>query len=53
LTHPFHLDLAKLGLHGAQTGKDLWTGKTVELTENMPLELASHDILLVRVESPK
>jgi alpha-galactosidase len=53
VTHPFHLDLAKLGLHGAQTGKDLWTGKTVELTENMPLELASHDILLVRVESPK
>ena len=26
-THPFHLSLAKLGLHGAQKGKDLWTGK--------------------------
>jgi alpha-galactosidase len=52
-THPFHLNLAKLGLHGTQTGKDLWTGKTVELTDNMPLELASHDILLVRIDAPK
>jgi len=25
----------------------------VELTENMPLELASHDVLLVRVDAPK
>jgi len=24
---PFHLNLASLGLHGAQAGKDLWTGK--------------------------
>jgi hypothetical protein len=31
----------------------LWTGKTVELTENMPLELVSHDVLLVRVDAPK
>jgi alpha-galactosidase len=52
-THPFHLNLRKLGLAGTQTGKDLWTGKTVELTENMPLELASHDVLLVRVDAPK
>jgi alpha-galactosidase len=52
-THPFHLNLAKLGLHGARTGKDLWTGKTVKLTDNMPLELASHDILLVRIDAPK
>ena len=52
-THPFHLNLRKLGLAGRQTGKDLWTGKTVELTENMPLELASHDVLLVRVDAPK
>jgi alpha-galactosidase len=35
-----------------QTGKDLWTGKTMELKDNMPLELASHDILLVRVDAP-
>ncbi len=52
-THPFHLDLAKLGLHGPQEGKDLWTGKTVTLTEHMPIEIASHDILLVRINAPK
>jgi alpha-galactosidase len=52
-THPFHLSLAKLGLHGAQKGKDLWTGKEVTLTDNMPLEIASHDILLVRIAQPK
>ena len=52
-THPFHLNLAKLGLHGQQKGKDLWTGKAVELTENQPLELATHDVLLVRIDAPK
>ena len=52
-THPFHLSLAQLGLHGAQHGKDLWTGKNVELTDNMPLEIASHDVLLVRIGEPK
>ena len=52
-THPFHLNLAKLGLHGPLQGKDLWTGKTVELKDNMPLELPSHDILLVRIAKPK
>jgi alpha-galactosidase len=52
-THPFHLDLAKLGLHGAQKGKDLWTGQDVTLSNNMPVELASHDILLVRIATPK
>jgi alpha-galactosidase len=52
-THPFHLDLEKLGLHGAQTGKDLWTGKTVTLSNHQPIELPSHDILLVRLDHPK
>jgi alpha-galactosidase len=52
-SHPFHLDLAKLGLHGPQQGKDLWTGKEITLTDGMPLELASHDILLVRIAEPK
>jgi alpha-galactosidase len=52
-THPFHLSLAKLGLHGAQQSKDLWTGKDVELTDNMPLEIAGHDVLLVRIAQPK
>jgi alpha-galactosidase len=52
-THPFHLDLAKLGLHGPQQGKDLWTGKPITLTEHMPIEIGSHDILLVRIAAPK
>ncbi len=52
-THPFHLSLTKLGLHGPQKGEDLWTGKDVTLTENQPVELASHDILLVRIASAK
>ncbi|KAA6455699.1 glycoside hydrolase family 27 protein [Acidobacteria bacterium AB60] len=52
-THPFHLSLSKLGLRGPMQGKDLWNGKTVELTDNMPVELAGHDTLLVRVASPK
>jgi alpha-galactosidase len=52
-THPFHLSLAKLGLHGSQHGKDLWTGKDVELTDGMPLEIAGHDVFLVRIAAPK
>ena len=52
-SHPFHLNLAKLGLHGPQKGKDLWTSKDITLTENMPIELDSHDTLLVRIASPK
>ncbi len=52
-THPFHLSLTKLGLHGPQKGKDLWTGKEITLTDNIPIEIASHDILLVRIPSPK
>jgi alpha-galactosidase len=52
-THPFHLDLARIGLHGPQEGKNLWTGKPVTLTPNMPIEITSHDVLLVRIDSPK
>jgi alpha-galactosidase len=52
-THPFHLNLAKLGLHGPQTGKNLWTGKPITLTNNQPLTLDSHDVLLVRIDAPK
>jgi alpha-galactosidase len=52
-THPFHLSLAKLGLHGTQTGKDLWTGKTIKLSDGQPLELARHDVLLVRIDAPR
>jgi alpha-galactosidase len=52
-SHPFHLNLAKAGLTAPATGKDLWTGKSITLTEGMPLEIASHDILLVRVDSTR
>src|SRR6204780_449009 len=30
-THPFHLNLARLGLHGPQTGKNLWTDQPIKL----------------------
>ena len=52
-THPFHLSLAKLGLHGPQTGKDLWTGKAITLKDGEPLTLAQHDVLMVRIDAPK
>ncbi len=52
-THPFHLNLDKLGLHDVQPAQDLWTGKDMNLTNNMPIELPSHDILLVRIAAPK
>jgi alpha-galactosidase len=52
-THPFHLSLEKLGVHGPQTGKDLWTGKPITLTDGMPLELTKHDVLMVRIDAPK
>ena len=52
-SHPFHLSLRKLGLHGPQEAKDLWTGKAVDLSDGQPLELPSHDVLLVRIDAPK
>jgi alpha-galactosidase len=52
-SHPFHLSLAKLGLHGPLQGRDLWAAKEIMLSDNMPLEIGSHDILLVRVAKPK
>ena len=52
-THPFHLNLAKLGLHGPQAGKDLWTGKPITLTDSMSIEIDNHDVLLVRIDTPK
>lgn len=52
-THPFHLDLAKLGLHGTQQGEDLWTGKAVTLDDHQPIALHSHDVLMVRIPAPR
>jgi alpha-galactosidase len=51
-SHPFHLSLSKLGLHGTQEGKDLWTGKNVQLTEGQAIELDGHDVLMVRIARP-
>lgn len=52
-SHPFHLSMGKLGLHGPQAGKDLWTGHAVLLTDGQAMELASHDVLLVRIDRPQ
>ena len=52
-THHFHLNLAQLGLHGPQTGKDLWSGQPITLSDGQPLALARHDVLLVRIDAPK
>jgi alpha-galactosidase len=52
-THPFHLYLSRLGLHGPLTGKDLWSGKEMALTEGMPLEPRTHEVLLLRIAEPK
>ncbi|MGA9063180.1 MAG: glycoside hydrolase family 27 protein [Terracidiphilus sp.] len=52
-SHPFHLSLTRLGLQGPQSARDLWTGKTIKLTDGQPLELAAHDVLLVRIAAPK
>ena len=51
-THPFHLDLKQLSLQGTQHAKDLWTGKALDLTDNMEIELDSHDVRLLRIDSP-
>jgi alpha-galactosidase len=52
-SHPFHLNLARIGLDGPQKGKNLWTGKEVTLSSSESIEIGRHDILLVRVPSPK
>ena len=52
-THPFHLYLSRLGLHGPLTAKDPWSGKEMELTEGIPLEPRTHEVLLLRIAEPK
>jgi hypothetical protein len=53
--NPFRLDLGKLQLNSwrkgdSLRGKDLWSGKDITLTDQMPIQLSSHDVLLVRVD---
>jgi len=31
----------------------LWTGNTIKLSDGQPLELARHDVLLVRIDAPR
>jgi alpha-galactosidase len=49
---PFHLDLSRLGLKDGQHGKDLWSGQSITLQDNLPILLKEHDVLLVRVDHP-
>lgn len=48
-THPFHLDLGKLGMHGKVKAHDVWKNSDMELSDNMPVELNSHDVLLLKI----
>jgi alpha-galactosidase len=54
-SNPFHLNLRKLPRRlwdrdRPLRGKDLWSGKEITLTDGMPIELGSHDVLLARVD---
>jgi alpha-galactosidase len=51
-THPFHLGLRLLGLTGVQSATNLWTGEKMVLSEALPLEIPSHDVLLLRIDEP-
>jgi len=49
---PFHIDLERLGLHGPQQARDLWAHKAVTLSDELPIALASHDVLMLRIAHP-
>jgi alpha-galactosidase len=51
-THPFHLTLRPLLLTGLQPATNLWTGEKIVLSEGLPLEIPSHDVLLLRIDHP-
>lgn len=51
--HPFHLSLSRLGLNGEQPAHDLWSDRSVALTEGMPIALERHDVMLLRIDAPK
>ena len=50
--YPFHLDMARLGMHGTQQGVDLWDGKSLDLDDSTPLDVASHDVFMIRIDHP-
>lgn len=49
---PWSLDLKRLDLHGPQQATDLWSGRRYTLVQGMPLQLARHDVLLLRLHHP-
>lgn len=51
-SHPFHLDLARLGLRGPQQATDLWTNAPVRLSGGDAMALATHDVWLLRIATP-
>lgn len=53
VNYPFHLDLARLGLHGPQQATDLWTGRSLTLSDTTPLDVKSRDVLMVRIAHPR
>lgn len=50
--HPYHLDLARIDLHGPQAARDLWAHHDVTLSDATPITLESHDVLLLRIAHP-
>jgi alpha-galactosidase len=50
--YPFHLDLARLGMHGSQQVTDLWSGKSMSVSSSTPLDVKSHDVWMVRIDHP-
>ena len=49
---PFHLKLSKLGLNGPQRARNLWTGESIVLSDDLPIQLGVHDVFLVRMDQP-
>lgn len=50
---PYHVDLARLGLHGPQVARDLWSHRQVTLSSTLPITLESHDVLMLRIAHPR
>ncbi len=51
--YPFHLDLARLGVHGSQQAMNLWTGQPTTVSDTTSLDVKSHDVWMVRIAHPR
>ncbi|MHC1479188.1 glycoside hydrolase family 27 protein [Frateuria aurantia] len=49
---PWILPLARLGLHGPQQAINLWSGQPETLRDGQPLQIARHDVLMLRIHQP-